>query len=268
MHEFRLMIDSPLDAADNMAKDRAILEGMSTTGALPVLRLYRWMRPSVTIGYFQDIEETVNEEFCRANGISVTRRLTAGGTVLHHMELTYSFTIRLRNGVVPEPVDEAFRAILQPLISTLKSMAIKAVYRPVNDIVVNNRKISGSAQVRKKGILQQHGTLLLGLDRGLLSGALKADHDKYAMRGFSDPADAVTSVASELKTESDDGLIRDITDGIVENFSRLMNINFTADDLTGAEQLVMKIYTEAMASDEWNYQRKSPVNIPDPLEEI
>lgn len=249
------MIDPPLSAPENMAKDRALLECMTTTGALPVLRLYRWSGPSVTVGYFQEIGDTVNEVFCREKGISVTRRLTGGGTVLHHMELTYSLTIRAKNGVVPEQVEDAFRVILGPLVDTLKSMAIKAEYRPVNDITVNGRKISGSAQVRKKGVLQQHGTLMLGMDRDLFSGALIADHEKYLSRGFKNPSDAVTSVATELQSEVDDGLFRDIADGIVENFTRSMNIRFMPDELTGPEELVMKLYSETMASDEWNYRR-------------
>ena len=106
MHEFRLIIDPPMNAAVNMARDLALLEMQSLKNPLPTLRIYRWSSPSVTVGYFQKLDETVNTDFCRKNGISVTRRVTGGGTVLHHKELTYSFTLPVKKKIVPESVED------------------------------------------------------------------------------------------------------------------------------------------------------------------
>jgi lipoate-protein ligase A len=90
------LIDPPMNAAVNMARDRAILEMQSLKNPVPTLRIYRWSSPSVTIGYFQKLDETVNKYYCRKYGISITRRVTGGGTVLHHKELTYSFTLPVK----------------------------------------------------------------------------------------------------------------------------------------------------------------------------
>ncbi len=255
MIEFRLIIDPPMNAAVNMARDRAILEMQSLKNPVPTLRIYRWSYPSVTIGYFQKIDDTVNLEFCQKNGISVTRRVTGGGTVLHHKELTYSFTLPVKKKIVPESVEDSFRCIISPIIESIKLLSLKAEYRPVNDIVINNKKISGSAQVRKKGVLQQHGTLLIDIDKQLLYSAIKIKPEVLKSRGFKTPADSITSLCGELKNKADDEFTDDLIVKLINSFSDSMNINFLLGDLSIAESAIMKSYISKFNNEEWNYSK-------------
>lgn len=255
MNEFRLIIDPPMNAAVNMARDRAILEMQSLKNPVPTFRIYRWSSPSVTIGYFQKIDETVNLEYCQKNGISITRRVTGGGTVLHHKELTYSFTLPVKKKIVPESVEDSFRYIIAPIIASIRSLSLEAEYRPVNDIIITNKKISGSAQVRKKGVLQQHGTLLIDIDRELICFALKSNFEKLKSRKFETPLDSITSLCGELKNKADDEFTDDLIVKLITSFSKSMNINFTLGDLSIAESAIMESYISKFNSDEWNFSK-------------
>lgn len=255
MNKFRLLIDTPLNSAVNMAKDHAILQGLSMPGSLPTLRFFRWEKPSVTIGYFQKAGDCVNTCWCRKNGISITRRETGGGTVLHHKELTYSFTVPVNSGIVPESVEGSFRAIIAPIIESLKNFSVNAEYRPVNDIVIMNRKISGSAQVRKKGVLQQHGTLIMDIDKDIITSALIQDNKKLKERGFASADDYVTSIRRETGREIDEKFVDDFIVRMVTEFSRSFSASFSIDKLTEAENVIMNSYSKKFASDEWNLKR-------------
>ncbi|HEQ72384.1 MAG TPA: hypothetical protein ENN69_07835, partial [Spirochaetia bacterium] len=61
--ETRLIIDPPLTGTENMARDSALLEA----GA-PALRFYQWSPPCVSVGYFQNIEQDIDEEFLSREG--------------------------------------------------------------------------------------------------------------------------------------------------------------------------------------------------------
>ena len=77
-----ILEECPRPAADNMAVD----ETLFLTAACPVLRFYRWSRPSVSFGYFTPWEEVA----LRFTGRDLVRRWTGGGIVEHGKDLTYS----------------------------------------------------------------------------------------------------------------------------------------------------------------------------------
>jgi lipoate-protein ligase A len=83
----------------NMALDEVLLlkcnSSITANYDIPILRLYGWQPPAVSIGYFQSMDEEVNLEKCKQMGIDVVRRMTGGGAVLHESELTYSFIAKV-----------------------------------------------------------------------------------------------------------------------------------------------------------------------------
>ena len=89
-NSIRLLESSFNPASWNMALDEVLLMNY-TNDKHPILRLYGWSPPAVSIGYFQDMDEEVNVDKCNDLGIEVVRRMTGGGAVLHQSELTYSF---------------------------------------------------------------------------------------------------------------------------------------------------------------------------------
>jgi lipoyl(octanoyl) transferase len=77
-----ILEENPRPAADNMAIDEVLF----LTAACPVLRFYRWIRPSVSFGYFTPWKEVAS----RFAGRDLVRRWTGGGIVEHGRDLTYS----------------------------------------------------------------------------------------------------------------------------------------------------------------------------------
>ncbi|MBD3164292.1 octanoyltransferase [Candidatus Woesearchaeota archaeon] len=170
--KFRLIDTGFNDAFQNMAVDEALL-----SSELPVLRFYRWKPAALSIGYFQHIGQ-INKQFCRNNSIDIVRRITGGNAVLHNNELTYSFIIDEKE--MPKGVTESYKKIAQGLLNGLRNLGLDAAMNKDiahgeksmlcfsepswYEIVVNKKKIIGSAQKRIKGKLLQHGAILVDID--------------------------------------------------------------------------------------------------------
>ena len=80
---WRLLLDPPGSAARNMSVDEALL--LCVRDARPVLRLYGWSRPSISLGYRQP--EPAWLPRCQELGVDQVRRVSGGGTVLHAGDL-------------------------------------------------------------------------------------------------------------------------------------------------------------------------------------
>ena len=89
-----------------MALDEVLMG--SANYDIPILRLYGWQPPAVSIGYFQSMDEEVDVKKCKQMGIDVVRRITGGGAVLHESELTYSFITR----IYPTNIMESYNLLM------------------------------------------------------------------------------------------------------------------------------------------------------------
>lgn len=163
-----------------MAIDEALLECAIQRGDLsPILRVYGWAQPALSIGVNQTLDEETLER-CRQRGVEVVRRITGGGAVYHDQDVTYCVVApRGRMGVI-----EAYRWVAAGLIAGLSALGLKATVarhastqrvqmgrseRPQPsacfattlgaDLEVDGLKICGSAQVRRKGWFLQHGSI-------------------------------------------------------------------------------------------------------------
>jgi lipoate-protein ligase A len=85
-----LLIDAPAAGSWNMAVDQALLESVSRSGEM-VLRFYQWEQPTLSLGYFQSMEDRSLHE--PSLSCPVVRRATGGGAILHDQELTYSLCV-------------------------------------------------------------------------------------------------------------------------------------------------------------------------------
>jgi len=155
-----------------MARDLAMLDEVRGGGG-PVLRLYRWVRPTLSLGRFQDQDE-IDHDACSRHGVDVVRRPTGGKALLHGGDLTYAAVLREPRGSAGS-VDGVYRLLARPLIEGLAAVGIDARVAhhdgpagPVcfatqqgADLRVGDRKVCGSAQVRHDGVVLQHGSILL-----------------------------------------------------------------------------------------------------------
>ncbi len=172
---FRLLIDpQPNSGQRNMAIDETLLD-YSVLNHQLIFRLYEWSEPTISLGYFQ--KQTSSNSDPRFLHLPHVRRLSGGGAILHHHELTYSFVVPQSHHLANDPTF-IYQFLHHVIIKSLKSFRIQAEMRSQdnkevnnrylcfergdsNDILIGNHKIVGSAQRRRKGNILQHGSILL-----------------------------------------------------------------------------------------------------------
>lgn len=166
-----------------MAVDEAMARAVGEGQAPPTLRFYGWDRPSVSFGYLQRTPGGVDLAACRLHGIDLVRRITGGRAVLHDRELTYSAAVPLQGPWRSLSVPEVFARIGVGLMAGLKRLGVKAhlgesrtagvggtgggacfLQHRLPAILVDGRKLVGSAQRRWDRFLLQHGSILLDCD--------------------------------------------------------------------------------------------------------
>jgi lipoate-protein ligase A len=225
----------------NMAIDEALIENI---GQAPVLRIYGWRPAAISVGYFQSIKEEVDLEKCSQLGVDVVRRLTGGGTVLHEFELTYSFITKQYQ----QNIMESCRWICDAIVMSINRLGFDASFIPLNDIVVNGKKVSGSAQTRRKGALLQHGTLLLSVDVDKMFSVLKVPSEKLRDKIVKDVKERVTSLAG---TTFDD-MASSLKTSFAEKFdAKLVADTLSTEEISRAKWLAERKYS----SKEWNFRR-------------
>jgi len=194
-YQWRLILDPPLAGQENMEKDIELMEEVATGKCPPTLRLYRWSPPAVSLGYFQDENEVVDMTACFAAGVDVVRRPTGGRAVLHDQELTYSIIVpEIHPFIDRGGVMDAYRAISRGIVTAFNLLGILAAVTPEEknraglapgscfdsstayEIHVDGKKVVGSAQLRRDGIVLQHGAILLKLPAELYRKVLKSDY--------------------------------------------------------------------------------------------
>ena len=172
-----------MSASMNMALDEALLQWNSNGLIPPTLRFYSWINPSLSLGYFQDLS-TIDLEAIKRNNCEIVRRMTGGSAVLHDDELTYSIVISENHPDIPPSIREAYLKLSKGLLMGYKQLGIDVDYsdqlkrdqssavcfeRPAfYELVFEGKKVSGNAQIRKKGTLLQHGSIPISMNVDLL----------------------------------------------------------------------------------------------------
>jgi lipoate-protein ligase A len=162
--------------AENMAIDEGLLVEADRTGDA-FLRLYRWDPPCLSFGRNEPAAARYDRAELERRGLAVVRRPTGGRAVWHEHEVTYAVAAPIsRFG----SLRQSYCAIHERLALALRSLGVDASLakrptdQPTNrltgpcfaspvggEVLVNGRKVIGSAQVRRGGALLQHGSILL-----------------------------------------------------------------------------------------------------------
>src|SRR6266513_5062887 len=173
--------DDQHSAAMNMAIDEALLGSI----AVPSIRFYRWRSPALSFGYFGKFTDVGSYAAER----DLVRRWTGGGVVFHGDDLTYAIVIPQSDPVFSESSRSIYGAIhaalrnalvadgepaeLAPGVVDAGAAIIDRGYscfaNPVRaDVMLNGRKVAGSAQRRtRRGLLQQGSIQYSDLRNGL-----------------------------------------------------------------------------------------------------
>ena len=178
LRRLRVIRHARVASAMNMAVDDALLE-TPTNPADYTLRFYRWLRPTVSIGYGQEWRSGFDARLARRHGMALVRRRTGGRSVLHAGELTYSIAGGTEEGPFAGGIQATYSVIAEGLVAGLGRLGIEAeivrsrgrrdraepgacfASRALNELVTDGRKLVGSAQRRAGGRALQHGSILM-----------------------------------------------------------------------------------------------------------
>ncbi len=169
---WRLIVSDPAAGDWNMAADELLLEQAAEGGRL-TLRLYRWSAPTLSVGYFQSLDDLPKNITWQA----VVRRPTGGGAILHDQELTYAVAAPESLADSPKLYAAVNRVIVRAVAALGVTEATPASTTGgrntqrgpffcferagATDIIARSQKLAGGAQRKRSGAILQHGSVLL-----------------------------------------------------------------------------------------------------------
>lgn len=247
--EWRLVDSGLVESAESAALDEAILEAHATGEVRNTLHFYRRAAPTVSIGYFQKVADTVELGECERLGVSVIRRRSGGSSIYTDSgQLIYALV--LGESDLPKGREEAFKFICSAVARALGSLGVGAYYRPTNDIEVGGRKVSGSAQLLSRGSVLHHGTILVDTSIANMDALLKVDRVKRP--SLTKPSDRIATLSSILGTSPDMELVKG---NIIREVSSAFGCRFEKSSLSAKERdLVRKLVQERYGRKDWNFK--------------
>lgn len=144
------------------------------------LFILRPATPYVCIGYHQDAGQEIDLDFARKNNIPVFRREVGGGAVyLDGQQLFFQLIINRQHEGVPANIADFYKKYLQPIIDTFRQFGVPAEYKPVNDIITNGRKISGTGAAQIDDMLILVGNFIQDFNYDMMSKVLRVPDEKF-----------------------------------------------------------------------------------------
>ncbi|EKS39324.1 lipoate--protein ligase family protein [Staphylococcus epidermidis] len=259
----------------NMAMDEALLNFVSRGEIDPVIRFYTWNPATLSIGYFQRLQKEIDIDKVKEMGYGLVRRQTGGRGVLHDKELTYSVIVPESHPNMPSTVTEAYKIISQGLLEGFKNLGFETYFaiprskeerdklkQPRSsvcfdapswyELVVEGRKIAGSAQTRQKGVILQHGSILQDIDIDDLFDMFKFKNERLKAKmkeNFVQKAVAINDISNQHIT------LNEMENAFEAGFKKGLNIDFKPLELTEKQIEEVQELEEKYRSEAWMYRK-------------
>ncbi|WP_091656254.1 lipoate--protein ligase family protein [Alteribacillus iranensis] len=260
----------------NMALDEKLLEWHSKGKIPPVVRFYGWDPATLSIGYFQKVHKEIDMDAVKKHGFGFVRRPTGGRGVLHDKELTYSVIVSEDHPNMPATVTEAYRVISEGILQGFRYLGLQADFSIPRtkeeeqalksprsavcfdapswyELVVEGRKIAGSAQTRQKGVILQHGSIILDIDEDALFDLFRYPSERVRKRmqdRFKNKAVAINELMDQSVT------LADVSEAFHKGFATGLNVTAESFELDEEqEKEVWDLAKSKYESDEWNFRR-------------
>ncbi len=247
---WRLVDSGLVRPPESAAMDEAILEAHSEGLVGNTLHYYRRSQPTVSLGYFQKVQEAVNLEECDRRGVALVRRKSGGSSIYTDPgQLIYGLVVKESD--LPGEHAEAFRVVCSALARAISSFGVIASYRPMNDVEINGRKVSGNAQLRRKGSVLVHGTVLIETDLGTMDAVLRprAVEEGSALK----PSERVTTLASLMAGVPP--TVLEMKTAFASEISREFDVALDGSSLSAREKvLVSEFVRDRYGNREWTFR--------------
>ena len=205
--------------------------------------------PIVSCGYHQVVSQVVDLEYCKKNEIPVIRRAVGGGAVyLDSNQLFYHFIWHKETPHIPKNINGIFSTLLKPVVKTYRDLGVEAEYKPINDILANNRKISGNGAGMFDSSNVMVGNFILDFPREEMARILRVPDEKFRDKVFKSLQTGISSFKDEL------GYIperKEVITAFRHNLEEILGISFIDSELNPKIQILMEELKTQYLTDEW-----------------
>ena len=238
---WRLLDSGALPTPQSAAVDEAVLEAHSRGAAPDTLHFYTRSRPTVSLGRFQRVADALDPGECKARDVAIVRRRSGGGTIYTDSGQIL-FALVSSQGTLGDNTAASFARVCTAVADSLRSLGANARYRPVNDVEVEGRKVSGSAQLRRHGSVLHHGSVLVDTDLEAMDAVL--------ISPATVPSERVTTLSLILGRAP---ALEDVRHSMIIGFQEALDVGFQPGELTEYELgLVDDYVAKHYGDDEWN----------------
>ena len=242
--------DGIAGSAYNLAFEEFVLTNRRKRGHILLL----WQNDNtIVIGQNQNAEAEINRPFVEAHRIHVVRLVLTGGGAVHHDlgNLNYSFITDV--GCAEELTMERFT---RPVVEALKALGASGRGIRTDDILVEGKKVSGTAQRVTRDRILHHGTLLFDADPAMVAGALHVDPEKFRSKSAKSVRGRIGNIRTFLKEDMDLPAFWTYLKTALAG-SGLTETTLTPQELEAVETLRANKY----ATWEWTYGRSPRYNM-------
>ncbi len=220
---------------------------------VPDTIIFCWPKdPLVCIGFHQEVQKEIDYNYCQKNNIPIVRRILGGGAVyLDSGQLFYQIVASEENPKVPNTINKLFAKLLRAPILTYHDIGIPVEYKPINDIQIQGRKISGNGagKVEKVNILT--GNLILDFNYDEMVKILKVPNEKFRDKIASSLRERVTTILRETGKKPEKDYLMTL---LKENFEKILEIELQESQLTKSEKDILTDLRGKYLSEDWAFK--------------
>lgn len=234
----RYIISENTDAYFNLASEEYLLKHTDEE------IFYLWRNDNaIIVGKNQNTLSEINVDYVKEKNIKVVRRLTGGGAVYHDLgNLNYTFIENKKKNF------NDFRGFCEPITTALNEMGVEAEFSGRNDMTIEGKKFSGTAQCKYKDRVMHHGTLLFSSVKADISGALKPREIKFSGKSVKSVSSRITNISEHLEGDMD---VIEFRNRVMKSVAGGMDQVTTFSDQEVSE--IIRLRDEKYAKWEWNY---------------
>lgn len=242
--------NSSQDPYFNLATEEYLLKNFD----VDIFMLWRNDK-SVIVGKYQNSAAEINLDFVREQDIKVVRRLTGGGAVFHDLgNVNYTFIGAKGSG--------DFRTFSEPILQFLNSVGVPARFEGRNDLTIDGRKFSGTAQCVYRNRILHHGTLLFSSEMEDLTAALKVNPLKFKDKAVKSVRKRVTNISEHLpQPMSVTDFINSVMCYVQTNAEDAVSYELSEQDL----QSIRSLRDSKYSTWEWNFGTSPKFDYTKPL---
>ncbi|PSR24791.1 MAG: lipoate--protein ligase family protein [Sulfobacillus benefaciens] len=208
--------------------------------------------PFVSVGYHQLAGRELNVSYCESHGIPIARRLVGGGAVLLDSHQTFWHLIMPGAHAA---IKDLYAALMPAPVAAYQRFGIAAEHRPLNDLVVGQKKIGGTGAATIGESLVFVGSWMFDFDRELMAHVLNVPSEKFRDKTIESLRDYMTTMKDELG-ENRLPSPEEAMDVLTEEFVNLLDTPAHADTLTDEEEKESERLAQKLFDPEFVFQNE------------